>query len=60
MTLLSEVVPAIPWKGVTVCEERLGFLQEYRLDCYSVSDLADRFSISRQTAHPGLAGRAGK
>jgi len=41
----------MPWKGVTVNEERLRFLQEYRLDCYSVSDLADRFSISRQTAH---------
>jgi hypothetical protein len=49
----------MPWKGVTVHEERLGFLQEYRLDCYSVSDLADRFSISHQTAHthPGHQGK---
>src|SRR3990172_9472760 len=41
----------MPWKGVTVNEERRRFLQEFRLGYYSVSDLADRFSISRQTAH---------
>jgi transposase InsO family protein len=34
-----------------VNEERRRFLQEFRLGYYSVSDLADRFSISRQTAH---------
>jgi transposase InsO family protein len=41
----------MPWEGVTVNEERQRFLQEHRLGFYSVSDLADRFSISRQTAH---------
>jgi len=41
----------MPWKGVSVNEERQRFLQEFRLGYYSVSDLADRFSISRQTAH---------
>lgn len=41
----------MPWKGVTVNEERQRFLQDYRLGYYSVSDLAERFSISRQTAH---------
>ena len=41
----------MPWKGVTVNEERQLFLQEYALRYYSVSDLADCFSISRQTAH---------
>jgi transposase InsO family protein len=41
----------MPWKGVTMNEERQSFLQHYRLGYYSVSDLADRFSISRQTAH---------
>src|SRR3990172_1312331 len=41
----------MPWNGVTVNEERQRFLQEFRLGYYSVSDLADRFSISRQTAH---------
>jgi transposase InsO family protein len=32
-------------------EERQRFLQEHSLRYYSVSDLADRFSVSRQTAH---------
>jgi len=41
----------MPWKGVTVNEERQRFLEKFRLGYYSVSDLADRFSISRQTAH---------
>ena len=41
----------MPWKGVTVNEARQRFLQEHSLRYYSVSDLADRFSISRQTAH---------
>jgi len=41
----------MPWKGVTVSEERQRFLQDYRLKNYSVSDLAERFSISRRTAH---------
>ena len=41
----------MPWRGVTTNEERQLFLQEYRLGYYSVSDLADCFSISRQTAH---------
>src|SRR3972149_4341777 len=40
----------MPWRGVTTNEERQLFLQEYRLGYYSVSDLADCFSISRQTA----------
>jgi len=41
----------MPWKDVTVNEERQGFLQEHKLGYYFVSDLADRFFISRQTAH---------
>src|SRR3989337_775572 len=40
----------MPWRGVTVNEERQRFFQEYKLGDYSVSDLADRFSVSRQTA----------
>jgi len=49
----------MPWKGVTVSEERQRFLQDYRLKYYSVSDLAERFSISRRTAHthPGHQGK---
>ena len=41
----------MPWKGVSVNEERQRFLQEFRLGYYTISELADRFSISRQTAH---------
>jgi putative transposase len=41
----------MPWKGVTVSEERQRFLEDYRLNYYSVSELAERFSISRKTAH---------
>lgn len=41
----------MPWRGVTVSEQRQEFLNDYRLGYYSVSDLADRYSISRKTAH---------
>jgi len=41
----------MPWKGVTVSEERRRFLEDYRLKYYTVSELAERFSISRRTAH---------
>jgi len=41
----------MPWKGVTVSETRQRFLEDYRLRCYSVSELADRFDVSRRTAH---------
>jgi transposase InsO family protein len=39
------------WKGVTVSEERQRFLEDYKLKYYTVSELADRFGISRKTAH---------
>ena len=41
----------MPWKGVTVSEERQRFLDDYCLKYYTVSELAERFSISRRTAH---------
>ena len=41
----------MPWKGVTVCEQRQRFLHEYRLNHYPGSELAERFGISRKTAH---------
>src|SRR4030065_727742 len=50
----------MPWKGVTVTEERQRFLEGHKLNYYSVSELAERFGISRKTAHPGLTTRAGK
>jgi transposase InsO family protein len=41
----------MPWKGVTVVEQRENFLRDYHSQYYSVSDLAERFSISRKTAY---------
>ncbi len=41
----------MPWKGVTVSEQRQQFLEDFQLNYYSVSELAERFSISRKTAH---------
>lgn len=41
----------MPWRGVTVSEERQRFLEDYRLNYYTVTELAERFSISRKTAH---------
>jgi transposase-like protein len=41
----------MPWEGVTVSEQRQRFLEDYRLNYYSITDLAERFSICRKTAH---------
>jgi transposase InsO family protein len=41
----------MPWKGVTVSEQRQRFLEDYELKYYSISELAERYSISRKTAH---------
>jgi hypothetical protein len=41
----------MPWKGVTMSEQRQRFLEDYLLNYYSISELAERFSISRTTAH---------
>jgi transposase InsO family protein len=41
----------MPWKGVTVSEQRQRFIEDYLLNYYSVTELADRFSVSRKTAH---------
>lgn len=41
----------MPWKGVTVSEQRKRFLEDYLLNYYSITELADRFSVSRTTAH---------
>src|SRR3972149_6398616 len=41
----------MPCKGVAVSEERERFLEDYGLNYYTVTDLADRFGISRKTAH---------
>ena len=49
----------MPWKGVTVSEQRQRVLEDYLLNYYSVSELAERFGISRNTAytHPVHQGR---
>ena len=49
----------MPWKGVTVTEERQRFLEDYRLKSYSIAELAERFGVSRKTAytHPGHQGK---
>jgi len=41
----------MPWKGVTVSEQRERFLEDHLLNYYSVSELAERFTTSRKTAH---------
>jgi transposase InsO family protein len=41
----------MPWKGVSVSEQRQRFLEDYLLNYYSISELAERFSVSRTTAH---------
>jgi len=49
----------MPWRGVTVSEQRQRFLEDYKLNYYSVTDLATRFGVSRKTAytHPGHQGK---
>jgi putative transposase len=39
------------WEGVTVSEQKQRFIEDYLLNYYSVTELAERFSISRKTAH---------
>ena len=41
----------MPWRGVTVSEQRQRFLEDYQLNYYSITELAERFSISRTTAY---------
>jgi len=40
----------MPWRGVTVSEQRQRFLEDYQLNYYSVTELAERFGISKTTA----------
>lgn len=41
----------MPWEGVTVSEQRKRFIEDYLLNLYSKTELAERFGISRKTAH---------
>jgi putative transposase len=45
----------MPWKGVTVSEARQEFLKDYWLGYYTISDLADRHTVSRKTAHKWIS-----
>jgi len=49
----------MPWRSVTVSEQRERFIEDYQLNYYSVTELAERFGISRKTAntHPGHQGK---
>jgi predicted DNA-binding protein YlxM (UPF0122 family) len=40
----------MPWRGVTVSEQRERFLDDYQLDYYRLNELAERYNISRKTA----------
>ena len=41
----------MPWEGVTVSEQRQNFIRDYADGHYSRTELAERFGISRKTAH---------
>jgi len=41
----------MPWQGVTVEEQRANFIRDWKLRLWSVTELAERFCISRKTAH---------
>jgi putative transposase len=41
----------MPWEGVTVSQQRENFLRDYHLRYYSLSDLAELYSVSRKTAY---------
>ena len=41
----------MPWKGVTVSEQRQRFIEDYFLNYYTITELAERFNVSRKTAY---------
>jgi len=41
----------MPWEGVTVDEQRQRFIEDHELKYYSITELSERFGISRTTAH---------
>ena len=41
----------MPWRGLSVSEQRQRFLEDYQLDYYSVTELAERFGVSRTAAY---------
>ncbi len=45
----------MPWKGVTVSKERQRFIEDRKLNYHSVTEVAERFGISRNTAHKWIS-----
>jgi transposase InsO family protein len=45
----------MPWKGVTVSEQREQFVDDYYRRYYSLTELAERYSVSRKTAYKWIA-----
>ncbi len=41
----------MPWEGVTLSEQKQRFIEDFLLNYYSITELAQRFNISRKTAH---------
>lgn len=41
----------MPWEGVTVSEQKQRFIEDFQLNCYTKTELAERFNISRKTAY---------
>jgi putative transposase len=41
----------MPWKAISVMEEKLRFILEYESDEYSMSELCQRYDISRETGY---------
>jgi putative transposase len=39
------------WKGVTVSEQRENFLRDYGLKYFSLTELAESYSVWRKTAY---------
>ncbi len=54
----------MPWKGLTVSEQRENLLRDYHVRYYSLTELAERYSVSRKTAYKWIgryaqSGKAG-
>jgi putative transposase len=41
----------MPWEGVTVSEQKKRFIEEWLLNYYSVSELAERSRVPKQCPH---------
>ncbi len=41
----------MPWKGVTVDETRQRFIEDWKLNFYKVTELAEHYDVSPKTAH---------